>query len=535
MSDAVWVYAEVDALWQRFAPETPFGRAAKAARSPLKDRTILEAIYDRTEKALALLDLLDRDPVRRDRLTHHLKRLPRFPENPQQSYDEVEFFQFKKFLFNHRHLVTLVPEDLRPAFGLAFLDERLEALLNQGRQLDESFYIADAYLPALAQVRQELRALNDRLQHLRRQNEAAIQERWGFTFEGRSFVIFPRERLGDPAECRTWLDVDPYDETHVCLRPRLSPESWHLQEKREELLAQERALEAEVLARLSVPLREALPDILTQAKAVEAFDLALAGARLARELQLVRPNLGASRIHIEGGRHLPCEALCAELGTPYTPLEATFEPGPTVLFGSNMGGKTVVLKTLAFLQLAAQMGLFVPARRFETRVFQTFHYMGEGRLREDARGLSGFGFEIRQLTEAWKDLDTDTLLLFDEFARTTSSREAEALVSALLEDLTKRPSVIALFSTHFRGIRRLEGVRYLRMGGLDRARLADLGAPGDDWADRIRQIDRAMRFCLEPDEPGDHRSDALVVAERLGLPAALARRAETFLNEPQWK
>jgi DNA mismatch repair ATPase MutS len=201
-----------------------------------------------------------------------------------------------------------------------------------------------------------------------------------------------------------------------------------------------------------------------------------------------------------------------------------------VIFGSNMGGKTVVLKTLAFLQLLAQAGLFVPARRFETRVFHRFHYVGEGRRREEGRGLSGFGFEIRQFNEAHADFGDDTLALFDEFARTTSSAEAEALLSAILEELAGCPRVVAVFSTHFRGVKRLEGVRYLRMGGLDRSRL-DLAAPaGEDLAGRIRHIDRQMRFCLEPDVPGERRSDALAVAALLGLSPALARRAEDFLN-----
>lgn len=533
MSAAVWAYGEVDALWQRFQPETPFGRAAKARRSPITDPDLLERIYDRTDRALALLRALEGDPVRRDRLTHHLKRLPRFPEAPQAVFDEVEVFQFKKFLFNHRSLVTLLPEALRDAFGLAPLDADLEARLNLGRQMDESFYIADAYLPELAAARQDLREVDAALQGLRAEAEAALLARWGFGFEGRAFVLLPRTRLGDPEAARSLVEVEPYDETQVCLRPRATPEQLRLAERREALLARERALEGDVLAGLSAPLRAALPALLDQARAVEAFDLALAGARLAREADLTRPVLGSGPVVIQGGRHLPCEALCAELRTPYTPLEASFEGGATVLFGSNMGGKTVVLKTLAFLQLAAQMGLFVPARRFETRVFRHFHYMGEGRSREEARGLSGFGFEIRQFTEAWRDLDQETLLLFDEFARTTSSREAEALVSAILEDLAARPGAVAVFSTHFRGIRRLDGVRYLRMGGLDRARLAALEAPGGDLAERIRQIDHAMRFCLEPDRPGDTRSDALVVAERLGLPAPLARRAETFLNEPE--
>ena len=72
------------------------------------------------------------------------------------------------------------------------------------------------------------------------------------------------------------------------------------------------------------------------------------------------------------------------------------------------------------------------------------------------------------------------------------------------------------------------------MGGLDRTRL-DLAAPdgtGDaDLAARIRHIDRQMRFCLEPDAPGERRSDAIAVAALLGLSPALARRAGDFLKQ----
>ena len=524
-------WAGLDSLWQRFLPETPFGRAAKERREPITDRDSLEAAWDRTDVAIRFLAALDDDRPTLDRVRHHLGRLPRFPEAPRESFDEVEVFQLKKFLFNHRALLALLPGDVKALFGLAEIPGGLAALLATGRQADESFHVADAYDPALAEVRRALRQ-NEAAERSRREAyDLALRERWGFAFEGRAFLLVPRERLGDPSAAAGLLDLEPWDASQLCVRPRAGAEALRLAAERASLLSRERELEARVLAAISVPLREALPSFLGQARAVEAFDLALAGARLAREEGLTRPVLGDAGIRIERGRHLATEALCASLGTPYAPLDAAFDGGPTVLFGSNMGGKTVVLKTLAFLQLAAQSGLFVPAARFATRVFRRVHYVGEGRSREEGRGLSGFGFEIRQLLEAHADFGDATLALFDEFARTTSSGEAEAILSALLEELSGRPNVVALFSTHFRGVRRLPGVRYLRMAGLDRARLDLDGPGGGELSDRIRRIDRLMRFQLEPDATSERRSDAVAVARLLGLPPALARRAEDFIHE----
>ena len=510
-------YAGFATLWKRFAPETPFGRAARAAAEVLTDRAALEERWDLTDEALRLLDVLEGDRVRLDRVRHHLRRIPRFPESPREAFDEVELFQLKKLLANHRRLLALLPEGTKARFGLAPLPESLHALLGTGREGDESFHVADAYDPELASVREELRRADAAAAALRAARDEALRARCGLA-------------LGEPAGVSNLLEIEAWDATRLCVRPRPSVEELRLGEEKAALLARERGIEARVLRALSAPLSEALPLFLEQSRAVERLDLALAGARLAREAGLVRPVLHDGPVRIVGGRHLPTEDLCAELGTPYTPLDASFDGGPTVVFGSNMGGKTVVLKTLALLQLAAQSGLFVPAARFETRLFRRFHYVGEGRGREAERGLSGFGFEVRQLAEAHADFGDETLALFDELARTTSSVEAEALLSALLEELAARPRTVALFSTHFRGVKRLPGVTYLRMAGLDRARL-ELGPEGDDLAARIRRIDLLMRYRLEPDAPGERRSDAIAVARLLGLSPALARRAEELLHD----
>lgn len=531
MSVELAAWAGLDALLARFRPETPYGRAAKARGAVLASREALERRWDLTDEALALLADLDDDRVRRDRIRHHLGRLPRLPGEARGAFDEVELFQLKKFLFNHAALLALLPERLKGRFGLEPLPATLLELLGRGRQGDETFHVADAYDPGLAEVRRALRENDAAALRLREAREEALRARFGFAFEGRAFLLVPRERLGEPADSAGLLDVEPWDALRLCVRPRPGAEALRLADERAALLARERQLEARVLEALSVPLREALPLLAAQAEAIESLDLALAGAVLARENGLTRPVLGDGPVRVEAGRHLPTEELCAALGTPYAPLDATFEPGPTVLFGSNMGGKTVVLKTLAFLQLAAQSGLFVPARRFTTRLFETIHYVGEGRAPEEERGLSGFGFEIRRFAEAHADFGGETLALFDEFARTTSSREAEALLSAILEELAASPRAVVLFSTHFRGVKRLPGVRYLRMGGLDRARLDLDAAAGEDLAARIRRIDTLMRYSLEPDLPGERRSDAIAVARLLGLAPALARRAEELLDD----
>lgn len=525
-------YAEFDSFWQRFHPETPFGRDVKERREIQVSPEALEALWDRTETALAFLQALQGDEVASSRVTHHLKRLPRFPQEPRPVYDEVELFQFKKFLHNYRALVGLLTPEVQEAFGLRWDSDSLEQLLSVGRQSAESFYISDEYADDLARVRAEIRDVDERTARARTRRALEIQERWDLAFGHREFLVVPRERLVDLSAAAELLLVEPYDDRSYLVRPRGGAEELALAEERARLLGRERSCEDRVLEQLAEALRGELERLDRYREAVKAFDLAFARARLARDYGLSRPVMVEDGpLEIEGGRFLPCEEACRQLGTVYEPLDAIFDASATVIFGSNMGGKTIVLKTVAFLQLCAQAGLFVPARRFSSRVFQHFHYIGEGFGRQPVHGLSGFGFEIRQFQAAWHDFARPTLALFDEFARTTHSREAEALISAVLEAMTDIPHLVALFSTHFRGVRRLPGVRYLRMQGLDRDGLDLEVAVGTELEERIRLIDRHMEYRLVEDEGGPRSSDAIAVATLLGVDPGLAGRAECFFLE----
>jgi len=516
-------YAEFDTLWDAFTPETPFGREVKERRELLTDKAQLDRIHDETDAVLGFLGALDQDRVKRDRISHHLKRLPRFPDSEAACYDEVELFQVKKFLHNFLALVDLVDPAVARRFDLHGACEDLLALLDKGRQGAEFFYLADAYSAELAAVRADIAALDRQVLELEAARAAELLGRYGLVFGEKAFLLVPRERLGDLEVAAHWLLIDPYDTALLSVRPLKAPEALVLAERRHALALQEQAAEQAVLEELSRAVRRELKRLIQAREACRAFDLAWARARMARDLGLTRPVLHEGALRFEGARFLPCETLCARLGTPYEALDATFDPGATVIFGSNMGGKTVVLKTVAFLQLAVQTGLYVPARRMETRVFPHLAYVGARREGDAHAGLSGFGTELAQFMDAWAHLPEDGLWLFDEFARTTHSREAEALLSAVLEALQARRGV-ALFSTHFHGVARLSGVAYRRMHGLDRSGL-ETPQPGETLDARLRGVAARMIYRLEPDDGSRRDSDALAVARLLGLDPALCDRA----------
>ena len=532
MTDA-WNFAQVDAFWLHYQPLTPWGRDAHQARQVLVDPAAIILRHDDIEAALLWLQARSADPVALDRMAYHLKRMPRLPLAHKYEYEILELFQVKKFLANYRGLLSLLDSRECHRFGLVPVAGELAMELDRGGSDAETFYLADSYDAELGPLRARLAELDTSLRALRAESELKAKAEHGMVFDGREFVIFGKSKAGPLLAQPGRYALEPYDDASYLVRLLPPAQAMVLSDSREQLLEQEQEAENRVLLRLSALVRQYLPELREAVQAVLRWDLARSGAVLARSHGLVRPDLDSPCLELSEARLFPCEEECRELGLGYTPLDARFDASAVVLFGSNMGGKTVVLKTVLFFQLLAQAGLFVPARRFASRVYQHIEYIG-ALAGERLAGLSGFGFEVWRFAKANRD-SGDALIAFDELARTTGSHEAEALLSAIVEQYAGAgPATRAFFATHFRGIVRTPGAEYRKMRGLDRdAASVDLDSAtehsdGDtSLADRLASINRHMRYEVVNDDPAaPAESDALAIAGMLGLDPALVRRAD---------
>lgn len=530
MKDA-WAFCQLDGFWADYTPLSPWGRDEADRREVLTERESIESRYDDIERALAFMDACSGDPARQDRVSHHLKRVPRLPLRASERYELIELFQIKKFLANYRGLVSALGPDTAKAFGLTSVAARLAAELDKGGSDPETFFIADRYDDELAAARAALAELDADERTECARLEASIRLTHGLSFDGREFIVVPRDDAPPPDS--PLCALEPYDDTRYLVRPRPQAQALELAARRQALLERERLAEDRVIGRLSELASEAMPELSGAVAALTRWDRAFAGARLARAFGLVRPALDSDAMVLDGARHIPCQRDCADLGLAYQSLCADFSSGAVVLFGSNMGGKTVALKTVLFLQLLAQAGLFVPAIAFKTRVYRAVEYVGElgG---ERLAGLSGFGFELWRLERAWKEAD-GALVAFDELARTTGSHEAEALLSAVVSAWALkagRSGGRAFFATHFRGVRRADGAQFLRMRGLDRQGALEALDADAPLKDRLAGINRHMRYEIVQDDAGDTagRSDALAIAAMLGLDGNIVADAEAWLS-----
>ncbi|MFZ4614996.1 MAG: MutS-related protein [Rectinemataceae bacterium] len=553
-------FSRVDDFLAGWKPLTPWGRDRREARVVYGDAASIEAILDQGEAWMAFEGRLHSSgrEAALDRIAWHLGRAVRLPEGlggREGAFDLVEIQAVRKFLYNYSGIMALLDGAALAAFAMVEAPQALRSLLDAGGGEGETFAIGSAFDAGLPPLRAAIAAIGSEIAKAIGSRDSSLLQSSGLAFAGRDFLILP---VGDArvsaGMAAGLLEVSPWDGLSHQVRPRADASILALEDREALLLAREREVEAEVLLRISAAMAAEAETLGRCVRGLAELDLARSRAALASGGSFVRPIFAAGEdLVIEAGRLAPLESECGEAGQRYTALDLSLSERAALVFGSNMGGKTVALKTVLFLQILAQSGFHLPARSWSGPVYPLIHYVGEGgtgasvlvkefaALRPPwtsagkpdidkpgglAGGLSGFGREIRSFVEASEWATPGALLAFDEFARTTSSAEAEALLSAILEHVAARAGMKCLFSTHFRGVARLEGVRMLRMRGLDRAAAALAATELAGGGDLVARVNALMRYELIEDSGEDGASDAIAIAELLGLDPRIVARAE---------
>ena len=180
------------------------------------------------------------------------------------------------------------------------------------------------------------------------------------------------------------------------------------------------------------------------------LDISLAMAIQMHVEDLVIPVSG-TKSEITGMFHPGVRRALRAKGREFEPVDFVFERGvPATVIGANMGGKTVVLKTLCMMQYLYQFGFALPVASAVMTPFDDIRFC-IGDEQDEKTGLSSFAAEMQRIDQALATVEKGgrVLLLVDEPARTTNPVEGTALVSALLERLADRPNLALVMTTHY--------------------------------------------------------------------------------------
>ena len=281
-----------------------------------------------------------------------------------------------------------------------------------------------------------------------------------------------------------------------------------LHPEQEDLLFEANEIEATVRADLCKKLFPYAAVIEQAQAALAQLDVILAKARQIQSIGLTVPAVSVNGTTCYRDLfHPQVKASLANDNRSFQPVDIQFDDTPTLITGANMGGKTVVLKTLTLCQYLFQFGFGIPASGAEIAVRdEIFFCIGDEQSIE--RGLSSFAAEMKNIDAVIKASrqNKKILALIDEPARTTNPTEGSALVEALIKVLDGKDMSLVL-TTHY-----------------------DIN-PGHAHCLRVKGFeDGRMNYTLVEVDGGEVPHEALNIAESLDIDRQWISEARRLLE-----
>ncbi|UCE58595.1 MAG: hypothetical protein JSU63_14265 [Phycisphaerales bacterium] len=275
-----------------------------------------------------------------------------------------------------------------------------------------------------------------------------------------------------------------------------------------------------ILRELSQLVQQNTRAILATLRVVGIIDLVSAKCRYAKARKCVCPEINSDGvIDLHEARHpILIEIFAEEASEGTTPREVVpidvrlgDDFDILVITGPNTGGKTVTLKTVGLMALMTQCGIPIPAGEgSKMPVFgEVFFDVGDEQSLQQS--LSTFSSHLSTLLHILKESGQRSLVLIDELGAGTDPDEGAAIGRAIVAELLElRAKAVA--TTH---LSTLKAIAYT-------------DARVDNGAVEFDPDSLKPTFHLRLGEPGN--SNALIIAQRLGMPARMISLAKRCLD-----
>ncbi len=278
------------------------------------------------------------------------------------------------------------------------------------------------------------------------------------------------------------------------------------------------ALESRLFEEIRRHVAAQLSRVQAAAKAVAALDVLASFAAVSVKNDYTRPVINLSgKLYLKDSRHPVVEALLRD--APFVPNDVDMDMNDNrvaIITGPNMAGKSTYMRQIAIITIMAQIGCFVPAAVAEIGIVDHI-FTRVGASDDLSAGQSTFMIEMSEVAEILKHATANSLIIFDEIGRGTSTFDGMSIARAVLEYVQDKKLVGAktLFATHYHELTELEAT----LPGVKNFNIA-VKKKGDD----ITFLRRIVRG-------GADDSFGIEVAKLAGVPDKVIKRAKQVLSD----
>ncbi|WP_026559267.1 DNA mismatch repair protein MutS [Bacillus sp. J37] len=274
-------------------------------------------------------------------------------------------------------------------------------------------------------------------------------------------------------------------------------------------------LEYQLFVEIRENVKQYIPRLQELAKRLSELDVLQCFATVSENRHYCKPIFSTNNeLFIKDGRHPVVEKVMDSQEYVANDCYFSQERQMLLITGPNMSGKSTYMRQVALTAILAQIGCYVPASEAVLPIFDQI-FTRIGAADDLISGQSTFMVEMLEAKNAIAHATSQSLILFDEIGRGTSTYDGMALAQAIIEHIHEHIGAKTLFSTHYHELTILE---------------THLSSLKNIHVKAIEENGKVV-FLHKIEEGAADKSYGIHVAELADLPPSLIQRAKQILTE----
>ena len=274
-------------------------------------------------------------------------------------------------------------------------------------------------------------------------------------------------------------------------------------------------VEREILKSCFENFKNKSSEVIKLCNYIEEIDILQSLAFVAYTNSWTRPEISSEDQHfeMEGAWHPLIKKIIGESFVTHN-LKLTKDCFFGLITGPNMAGKTTVMREVAIIQLLAQIGSFIPAKKAVLSL-SDFIFSRLGASDNIQQGQSTFMVEMSETAEITRHATKKSLVILDEIGRGTSTYDGLSIAWSLVNYFNKTIKCRTLFASHYHEL-------------ID---VADKLPSAKNLTVKTKKVGERVDFLYELIEQGANQSFGIYVAKLAGLPKSTLIEATNILHK----